>query len=180
MRRYIAFFMVVVCIFSVIGCQKSGESAVGNGGKCLVCNDEGVIKCATCKGTGVYGEKKVECPSCHGEGEVRCQICTDNTQENDNNSNSNSDSNSDSNSNSNQVINPGINDNFNNNIGGNYPVSCARCQNKGTITCTGCGGAGKLPNTQYAPDFGNGGGMYESYTTCRTCGGNKIIDCPYC
>ncbi|MBQ8751709.1 MAG: hypothetical protein IJZ13_01230 [Clostridia bacterium] len=48
------------------------------------------------------------------------------------------------------------------------------------MTCSSCRGTGKLENSQYAPDFGGGGGRYETYTTCHACSGSGRVLCTGC
>lgn len=139
---------------------------------CRVCNGAKKVDCNYCNGNGTSSLAGIEvlCAGCSGQKKVDCLGC--------NGSGYQLNFDSDSESSLPAPIVPAVPG------AGLLPDvdggGCVRCKGLGMITCTGCDGAGSLPDTHYTPDFGAGGGIQQGKNPCYTCRGNRIIDCPNC
>lgn len=175
MKKLLALTLTLLMLISVVGCsedsdgsrsKRKDDSNSTSSQKCKTCNGEGKIECEKCDGKGYFPTEygyRMLCSDCW-EGYSDCPDCEEKEPET-------------------SPVSP------NNPISPNNPVSpitpspknCVRCNNTGRITCTFCNGAGGWDETKYSSDYtGNGGTPYTVHQTCRTCGGNKTIDCPYC
>ena len=128
---------------------------------CKTCDGEGKIECKTCDGRGYFitdYNYRLLCSDCW-EGYTDCPNCEEEPEP----------------SPTGDLPIPTLDPTD------PYPTNCYKCNNTGKIDCTFCNGAGGWDETKYSSDFtGNGGVPYTVHQTCRTCGGNKKIDCPYC
>lgn len=172
LKKLISVFLVVILIATILpGCGIfDSDSDSGNHShsaqKCTLCNGAGKTKCSWCQGKGYMKVSDIQypCNSCAGSGKANCLGCSGTGYKGGSGS-----------SNSGNVIVPNIG------IGsGSSASTCYTCKGAGKVTCSSCHGTGYLENTQYAPDFGYGGGSYQTSQRCYACSGSGLVMCTSC
>lgn len=172
MKRLISIFTIVVLTISILsGCDifdsdsSRSDNSNRNSKKCTLCTGTGKSECSWCTGKGYMKVSDIQypCNSCGGSGIADCLGCNG-TGYKDGGSNSNS---------SNVYIPSFENDS-------NWESTCRTCNGAGKVTCSSCHGSGSLGSTQYAPDFGFGGGSYQVGQRCYACSGSGMVMCTSC
>lgn len=181
MKKLLSVLMAAILLASLIfsGCSSSTYNSESNDSfdeyeVCFYCEGTGSQTCTYCEGTGVMSAAGTTytCPTCSGTGIRDCYRCSGAGVLD----KGGSDSDNNGNGGGNIIYDTPIIDD-----GGYGGTTCPRCSGAGSMTCSSCHGTGESYKTQYAPDFGNGGGgAYQISSTCTMCNGSGTINCTLC